>query len=240
MAGTGKKSNSKSRRAKDASPLAGSKTIRKAKRPDSLRITRVYTKIGDGGTTRLASGREISKSHPRLEAYGTIDELQTALGAARDAFAPLVQKRAAKLVRIAEHLAYLQNLLFTLGGDLATPVAERWPAMPLVAPSDTIYLENLIDALNVDLPPLADFVLPGGHPAVTTLHACRVICRRAERAIERLAATEPIGDAVRPFVNRLSDGFFVLARATDARLRKAGLTTAETIWRRDLKPPKMP
>jgi cob(I)alamin adenosyltransferase len=222
-------------------PAASDKpAARSAAKRAPLRITRVYTRIGDGGRTQLASGRAIAKSHPRLDAYGTIDELQTALGAARDAFAPLARKRIRGLRRIADHLLYLQNLLFTLGGDLSTPLADRWPAMPLVAAADTAYLEKLIDALNAGLPPLADFVLPGGHAAVTALHGCRVICRRAERAIERLAEIEPIGEAVRPFVNRLSDAFFVLARATDARLRAAGLAPAETIWRRDLEPPPMP
>jgi cob(I)alamin adenosyltransferase len=214
----------------------------------ALRITRVYTRIGDGGRTQLCGGRWVPKDHPRLEAYGAVDELQVAIAAARDAIAGISPPPPDPIPVIAEHLVYIQNRLFTLGGDLSTPVADRWPEMPLIEAADADYLEKLIDALNGRLPPLRDFLLPGGHTAVTALHACRVVCRRAERAIERLAAVEPIGDAnadpkgdpIRPFANRLSDAFFVLARAVDAALRDAGLTGPETIWRRDLPPPPMP
>jgi cob(I)alamin adenosyltransferase len=204
------------------------------------RITRVTTRVGDGGQTQLVGDRWVSKSDPRLEACGAVDELQVAIGAARDALQTVGGASRERLGRIGEHVVYIQNLLFTLGGDLATPLDHRHPQMPLVRPEDVVYLERLIDACNRALPPLADFVLPGGHPAVTALHACRVVCRRAERAIERLAATEPIGETVRPFVNRLSDAFFVLARWVGATLHAAEMAEGEKLWRRDLEPPPMP
>jgi cob(I)alamin adenosyltransferase len=204
-----------------------------------LRITRVYTRVGDGGQTQISGGRWISKSHPRLEAFGTVDELQVAIAAARDAFSA-IEPLPGRMPNIARHLAYIQNLLFTLNGDLATPVEDRWDAMPLIVPDNVVYLEGLIDAYNADLPPLTDFILPGGHPAPTALHGCRVVCRRAERAIDRLAAVEAVGEPVRPFINRLSDTFFVLARSAGAELRGAGVPVEETIWRRDEAAPPVP
>ena len=112
--------------------------------------------------------------------------------------------------------------------------------MPEIGPENVAYLERLIDACNARLPPLRDFVLPGGHPAVTAMHACRVICRRAERAVARLQALEPIGPMTLPLMNRLSDVFFVLARAVALALREAGLIEEEVIWRRDLPVPPLP
>jgi len=212
-----------------------------------LRITRVTTRMGDGGRTRLADGREVPKSHPRLEAIGTVDELQVAIGAARDALesaaGPIAAQAAAigdRLRRIAEHLVHLQHLLFTLSGDLATPLESRWAEMPLVRREDIEGLERLIEACNALLPPLEDFVLPGGHPAVTALHGCRVVCRRAERAIERLGEAEPLGETVRPCINRLSDVFFVLARSVGRSLCEAGMIAEESIWRRGRNPPPLP
>ena len=211
----------------------------------SLRITRVTTRVGDGGLTHLAGGRRVGKDHPRLDAYGTIDELQVAIGAARDVLGAALDDAGepaarTRLALLGEHLIYIQNLLFTLGGDLATPLEDRQPPMPLIAPRDVQYLDRLIEAYNASLAPLKDFVLPGGHRVVTALHACRVICRRAERAIERLGKIEPVGEPVRPFVNRLSDVFFVLARDAHATLAAQGQAPAESIWRRDLPEPPMP
>ena len=208
------------------------------------RITRVYTRGGDKGMSSLMGGRRVPKNHPRLNAYGTVDELQVALGAAHDALvqaaASLQEPQQAVFVFIESHLIYLQNMLFTISGDLATPLEDRRPEMPLPSAVHVEYMERLIDRLNRELPPLKDFVLPGGHPAVTALHLCRVICRRAEREIETLAAIEPIGEWVRPVMNRLSDVFFVLARRVAQELNQAGIRVGEIIWRRDLPPPPLP
>ncbi len=206
------------------------------------RITRVYTRIGDAGTTRLVGDRVVPKNHPRLHAYGATDELQVAIGLARDCLdqtlAQSDQTALDPLPLIAEHLVYVENLIFTLNGDLATRVEDRWPDMPLIADDMVEYLEALIDGFNRELPPLKDFVLPGGHPATTALHQCRVICRRAEREVAALGQAEPIGDTIRPFLNRLSDLFFVLARRVAHALVRHGLAREEIIWKRD--PPRPP
>jgi cob(I)alamin adenosyltransferase len=214
------------------------------KQPRKLRITRVYTRTGDKGTCLLVGGQRVPKNHPRLQACGAVDELQVAMGAARDALSQTLaadpDRPLALLGPINDLLIYLQNMLFTLNSDLATRLEDRWPEMPLLGAADVEYMEKLIDALNAPLPPLADFVLPGGHPLPTAFHVCRVICRRAEREVETLAAAEPIGEWSRPVLNRFSDLFFVLARRAHHELVQAGLTPAESIWRRDLPPPPLP
>lgn len=209
-----------------------------------FRLTKIYTRGGDAGSTALVGGRRVPKNHPRLNAYGTVDELQVFMGAAYDA---LRATRAAHpalqlpvLAALEAHLVYLQNLLFTVSGDLATRLEDRWPGMPLPTAEDVAYMERLIDALNRDLPPLKDFILPGGHPAPTALHVCRVVCRRAEREVETLAAQEPLGEFVRPALNRLSDAFFIMARRVAWELKRADLIGEELIWKRDLAPPPLP
>ena len=117
---------------------------------------------------------------------------------------------------------------------------DRRPDMPLVGLNDVRYMEELIDTLNAPMPPLKDFIIVGGHPASTALHQCRVVCRRAERETERLLEKEPIPEAAIPFLNRLSDLFFVMARRAHHELHKAGLSTAETTWVHDLPQPPLP
>lgn len=209
-----------------------------------MRITKVYTKFGDAGSTQLVGGRVVSKSDQRLNAYGTGDELQVAIAGARDQIGALIQNlgtEAPLLLRQVElHLIWLQNRLFTLNSELATRMEDRWPGMPAIELGDVIYMEELIDWLNSALPPLKDFIIVGGHPAVTAIHQCRVICRRAERETEALGRLEPIPDAARPFLNRLSDLFFVMARRVHGELFKAGLAPAENIWVHDLPKPPLP
>jgi cob(I)alamin adenosyltransferase len=201
------------------------------------RITRVYTRGGDGGKTSLASGGRVSKTSARVVAYGSVDELQVHLGAARDQFhLPPVRDLLTidpDLNRVEQHLAYIQNLLFTLSGDLATPVKQRWDDMPLINQEHLEYLENLIDVLNDELPPLKDFVLPGGHPLVTALHICRVVCRRAECNVFALAESEEVSTEVTSMINRLSDVFFVMSRYVSERLKRKDLLDTEIIWNRD-------
>lgn len=210
---------------------------------ENYRLTRIYTRTGDKGFTRLASGREVPKNHPRLNAYGTLDELQVAIGAARDALAQAQAANPAldlsRLAAIAHHLTYFQQMLFTLCADLATPIEDRHPQSPVASEEHVRHLERLIDHYNEDLPPLKDFILPGGHPAGTSLHVCRVVCRRAEREIETLANAEPIGEWVIPLTNRFSDAFFVLARRVMFELQRAGVALDEQIWTRDAPPPEI-
>lgn len=228
-------------------PAAKKSPVRK-KPP--LRITKVYTRTGDRGMTALVSGDKVPKSHPRIESYGTVDELGVWIGQARHEIDSMLERVAgpgtlggvvrAPFDRLAEHLRYLQNLLFTLGGELATPPGAEWPGMVKISSADVTYLEKLIDAYNDALPPLEDFILAGGGPVSLSLHHARVVCRRAERVIAALDQSEPVGDEVNSFVNRLSDLFFVLARWVVAEQDRHGLRSDETIWDRSLQPPPLP
>ena len=177
-----------------------------------MRITRVYTRTGDRGTTRLATGAEVAKDDARIEAFGTVDELNAILGLVRtendrSSTDPAVRQRVGAL------LARLQNDLFDLGADLATPAEARWPNMFRVGPAEITFLESTIDALNDDLPPLQEFILPGGGPVGALLHQARTVCRRAERRVVTLLRLQPdVGDACMIWLNRLSDLLFVLGR----------------------------
>jgi cob(I)alamin adenosyltransferase len=169
-------------------------------------LSKIYTKTGDGGETALASGARVSKHAVRVSAYGTVDELNAVLGVAR---LHAEGETDAAISRI-------QNDLFDLGADLATPdiendAAAEYPRLR-IAPPQVDRLEREIDAMNAHLAPLRSFVLPGGTPLAVHLHVCRTVCRRAERLVVELAAAEPInGNALR-YLNRLSDWFFVASR----------------------------
>jgi cob(I)alamin adenosyltransferase len=168
-------------------------------------LNKIYTKTGDGGKTRLATGELVSKSNPRLEAYGTIDELNSFIGIAR-----LVCDDEL----MGEILARIQNDLFDLGADLATPESENLGYEPLrIIESQVVRLENEIDEINENIPPLNSFILPAGSALATHLHVCRTIGRRAERVIALMIENgENISSPCFKYVNRLSDLFFVMAR----------------------------
>lgn len=171
---------------------------------------RIYTRTGDAGTTALANGARVSKNDPRLEAYGTIDELNACVGLALTASAPWSE---ALYPRLSGWLIRVQNDLFNLGSDLATPLDARWKDMHLVGEGEIKTMEGWIDTLQAELPPLREFVLPGGTPLNAALHLCRTVCRRAERALVGLAeAGVEINPRAGAFVNRLSDFFFVAGR----------------------------
>ena len=173
-------------------------------------LNRIYTRAGDGGQTALVTGERRSKADLRIDAYGTVDETNACIGLAR-------------LHTLAEPaldavLARIQNDLFDLGADLATPDAPSSGREPLrVVDSQVERLEREIDALNADLRPLRSFVLPGGSPAAANLHLARTVCRRAERLVVALA--DRPGEAVSPaairYLNRLSDLLFVASRAAN-------------------------
>lgn len=166
---------------------------------------RVYTKTGDKGTTGLIGGTRVPKDHIRLEAYGTVDELNSFVGTLFDHL---------QLPELQRWISEIQATLFTIGSTLATdPHKEQRMKLPSVAEEDIIGLEKKIDLMEESLPPLKNFILPGGHIAASTAHVCRSVCRRAERNCIRLQNNgEPVSEDVVKYLNRLSDFFFVLSR----------------------------
>jgi cob(I)alamin adenosyltransferase len=177
-----------------------------------MRISRVYTRTGDAGQTRLVGGEEVDKDHPRIEAYGTVDELNAVLGMAR-AFNKSSGAPSEAVAAIDGFLQPLQNDLFNVGSDLATPAADRWEGMYRVGDQEVDRLERWCDALNEELGPLKEFILPGGGSVGAILHQARTVCRRAERRVFTLMQSEQdVGDGCLRYLNRLSDFLFVLAR----------------------------
>jgi cob(I)alamin adenosyltransferase len=167
-------------------------------------LSRIYTKTGDQGQTALGDGSRVAKDHPRVCAYGEVDELNAVLGLV------LLQLQGPE----ADLLRDVQNDLFDLGADLCVPpAANEAPGQRLrVQAQQAERLEQAIDRLNASLTPLTSFVLPGGRPAAAWSHLARTVCRRAERAVATLAQAEPINPQILIYLNRLSDLFFVLAR----------------------------
>jgi cob(I)alamin adenosyltransferase len=184
----------------------------------TVNLTRIYTKLGDGGETHLGDMSRVSKLHPRVEAYGTVDELNAQVGVA------LAQ--ADIPARVSAWLGRIQNDLLDVGADLCVPPAEGPPQGPegeadrpdarrrlRIEPGYTAWLEEVCDEVNAQLPPLRSFVIPGGSPAAAQLHVCRTVCRRAERRAIAVGG-DSVGEVVR-YLNRLSDLFFILSRALD-------------------------
>ncbi|MFN4257273.1 MAG: cob(I)yrinic acid a,c-diamide adenosyltransferase [Saprospiraceae bacterium] len=176
---------------------------------------KIYTKTGDKGQTALFGGRRVPKSHLRVDSYGTVDELNSFIGWLAD----LLENE-----HIRHVLKTVQDRLFTLGAHLASD-PEKHPPTPDLLPEDIALLEREMDAMDELLPPLRNFILPGGHPAVSACHVCRTVCRRAERLVVALHETEPVEPQVLEYLNRLSDYFFVLSR-------KIGqdFGVAENVW----------
>jgi len=174
-----------------------------------VRLTKIYTRTGDKGTTALGDGARVAKHAIRVEAYGTVDEANAALGLAR-----LYADPAA-----ADMLSRIQNDLFDLGADLCVPIAAgETPGTALrVTPPQVDRLEREIDAMNECMTPLASFILPGGSAASAHLHMARTIVRRAERLVSALSESEPVTSHALIYLNRLSDHLFVLARFANNR-----------------------
>lgn len=168
-------------------------------------LSRIYTKTGDDGTTALGSGTRVPKDHPRVEAYGDVDELNAVLGLLLAYQPPGDEKSLLRLI---------QNDLFDVGADLCTPqAADEAPGTRLrVTPAQVSRLEEAIDRLNAPLQPLTSFVLPGGQPASAWCHLARTVCRRAERRVVQLMKSEFVNPQVLVYLNRLSDLLFVLGR----------------------------
>lgn len=169
---------------------------------------KIYTKTGDDGTTSLFSGGRVPKHHLRVESYGTVDELNSVLGVVRS-MQPS-QTTDALLVTV-------QNHLFRLGADLATPMDAQAEWLVRISAEEIDWVEASIDTLSADLPALQNFILPGGVPAAAHLHVARTVCRRAERLVVALSETESINDPAMIYLNRLSDWLFTLARYENAQ-----------------------
>lgn len=172
-----------------------------------VKINKIYTRTGDKGETGLVGGKRIKKDALRVHAYGDIDELNSWLGLIR------TNAEKAKHGALVSQLAQIQNELFDLGSELATPPGESYPGMVTIQNEQVIRLEKWIDQAVGALPELTSFVLPGGTELNSQLHIARTVCRRAERNIITLAASEKVSDSVLAYVNRLSDLLFALARA---------------------------
>ena len=186
-----------------------------------VNLTRIYTRGGDAGETSLGDGRRVSKASDRIDAYGTVDELNATVGVARTLVLPDGWD---------SWLARIQNDLFALGADLCVPENERADASSArertrlrVTAAQVAWLEARCDEVNDALAPLTSFVLPGGTPRAAQLHVSRTVCRRAERGIVALAALEPVNADAIAYVNRLSDLLFILSRA-------ANPPGAEPLW----------
>jgi cob(I)alamin adenosyltransferase len=191
----------------------------------TVNLTRIYTKLGDGGETHLGDMSRVSKLHPRVEAYGTVDELNATIGVA------LLQPALPEL--FAEWLRRVQNDLLDVGADLSVPPpTEQSPSGTdprgrlRVGPEYTEWLERACDEVNAKLEPLRTFVIPGGTPAAAHLHVCRTVCRRAERC--SIAVGEDGNPEVVRYLNRLSDLLFILSRA--ANIEPGADDDAETLW----------
>ena len=193
-----------------------------------ISITRVYTRTGDKGETALVGGKRVAKDSPRIVAYGTIDELNAVVGLAR----VFNEERIAEGDRhrwLDEVLRKIQNQLFDLGSELATPPDAVYEGMFRIGEPEVKGLEELMDRCQKDLEPLKSFILPGGGRIHGFLHQARTVCRRAEREILALSRVEPIGEWPLRYVNRLGDAFFVLGRWVGKHL---GETTY--LWERGL------
>lgn len=194
----------------------------------AIRITRVYTRTGDRGETGLVGGKRVPKDSPRIEAYGTIDELNSIVGLARVFNEEMLEAHDAhRFLDVV--LRKIQDELFDLGSELATPADVYQPGMYRLSGRQVTEIERLIDECQKSLAPLNSFVVPGGGRIGAYLHQCRTVCRRAEREILRLSRVEEIGEWPLKYVNRLSDLFFVLSRWISKQSGKD-----EYLWQRGL------
>jgi cob(I)alamin adenosyltransferase len=177
------------------------------------RLSKIYTRTGDTGSTGLGDGTRVSKTHVRIEAYGAVDEANSAIGVVLAANVP---------DDVARVLTRIQHELFDLGGELSVP------GMRLITAERIAHLEQDLDRFNEPLPPLKDFILPGGGPAAAACHLARTVARRAERRVWALAEHEPVAQEVPQYLNRLSDLLFVIARVLARHERGA-----EILWKRE-------
>jgi cob(I)alamin adenosyltransferase len=177
-------------------------------RDEPVRLTRIYTRAGDAGETSLGDGSRVRKTDPRIEAYGTVDELNSVLGLVLAGGVP---------EEFRPWLEQVQNDLFDLGADLSVPLEDERERLRVTG-AQVERLEELCDRVNERLEPLKSFVLPGGSEGAALLHVARTVCRRAERQVTALAETSELNPEVLAYLNRLSDLLFILARAANAEV----------------------
>ncbi len=175
---------------------------------------KIYTKTGDKGQTSLFGGKRLPKHHIRIEAYGTVDELNSYIGLVRD---------CTEDGQLRDVLKTVQDRLFTIGSNLASD-PDKDMTTPDIQQSDIELLEQEIDRMEADLPPLKNFILPGGHPTVSYCHVARCVCRRAERIMVQLSETSPMEAILLQYMNRLSDHLFVLGRYIAMQLKAEEIT----------------
>ncbi|HEX4925784.1 MAG TPA: cob(I)yrinic acid a,c-diamide adenosyltransferase [Bdellovibrionales bacterium] len=189
-------------------------------------MAKIYTKTGDRGETGLVGGQRVSKADLRLECYGTVDELNSVLGLAASSLERSPKFDAATKKQIGGILNSLQNELFNLGSRLASADEDTLKKMPVVHEDRITFMESTIDTFTSELPPLRNFILPGGTETAAQIQWARTVCRRAERWTVRLSQSEPVEPATVRYLNRLSDFLFVIGRLLNHR---AGVQ--ETIWK---------
>src|SRR5215470_7638878 len=195
-----------------------------------IRLTRIYTRTGDKGLTALVGGVRVPKESARLEAYGTVDELNAIIGVVRT-FLPEYRRGMGKDYGwYSESLRRIQNELFDVGSELATPPAAEYEGMHRMGAAEVKKLEEEMDRMQKELKPLGSFTLPGGGVLNAFLHQARTVCRRAERVCWSLKRVEPINDQLLVYVNRLSDHLFVQSRWVAKRLKEP-----EFLWDRGLR-----
>lgn len=171
-----------------------------------VKLTKIYTRMGDGGDTQLAGGHRISKSSDHIAAIGDVDELNAWIGLCES----IIKKGG--ISSITRHFSTIQQQLFNLGAELAVTVEDRRPDTPSIRKADIVVLEQQMDDMNKQLPPLQSFILPGGHTDLAQIHICRTVCRRAERQVIKLSHQITINPLLFQYLNRLSDWLFVFAR----------------------------
>ncbi|MBF6567441.1 MAG: cob(I)yrinic acid a,c-diamide adenosyltransferase [Candidatus Binataceae bacterium] len=203
----------------------------------AIRLTRIYTRTGDTGRTSLVGGTRVAKEDLRLEAYGTVDELNAAVGLVRTFLDHYEERLGADFAWYEERLRRIQNELFDVGSELATPLEGEYEGMYRIGEAETRRLEQEMDRMQQDLEPLKSFTLPGGGRLNAFLHQARTVCRRAERVCWALSRIHPINPRLLTYLNRLSDHLFVQSRWISRRLGEP-----EYLWDRGLRaaPPSAP
>lgn len=196
----------------------------------AIRLTRIYTRSGDKGLTGLVGGERVPKESERLEAYGTIDELNSIVGIVRTYLPEYRERLGGDFDWYAEMLRRIQNELFDAGSELATPTGAEYPGMHRMGEGEVEALEHEMDRMQEELEPLKSFTLPGGGVLNAFLHQARTVCRRAERVAWRLSRETPINEHLLKYINRLSDHLFVQSRWVAKRLGEA-----EFLWDRGLR-----
>jgi cob(I)alamin adenosyltransferase len=181
---------------------------------------KIYTKTGDKGVTSLIGGKRVSKNHPRIDAYGTVDELISFIGLLHDQLADSAT---------CNTLTHIQDRLMVCAAILAADCEDCKVKIPILSEENVLYLEKEIDKIEGNLSPIHSFIIPGGHPAVSLCHVSRTVCRRAERLVIKLSSDYVVPELVMEYLNRLSDYFFVLSRKLSVDFK-----AVEHIWSPDL------